>query len=844
MKRIFTYSLLALALGYASPAFADDNAMVSAFSFSVDEAAIESKITFNVSAINGTDIQVDWGNGELNDYKIADYDGEGWVFSEIAGTIAGKTITVYASDPAIINYLDLSKDLSDDADVYIISADFSLLKGVKKLYLGKNKLTSLDVSGMESLATLDALDNQLTKLTLPQSEVLTSINVSNNVNITSGEKNEDAGDNQVLGSKWSNVPNLTTLNVNGNSASKMGLFGSFDISSNKSLKTLNANCCDLSSIDVTQNTALNTFNAQWNRFTTIDLTQMVAKKAAVMLNHNNLKSIKLPDTTEDKMTRLNLSFNAFSFATLPTVNATNFVYSDQQAILNPLNGKNIVDLSAQAKVGETESIFKWTAYFDGSDAPVDLTAEGDNAQYSVTAPGVFQFNLPVDSLSAQITNEVFPNLTLSTTAATSVELLPVMLTMDVTKAENADNLTFGLCDSEGQNIYIDWGDGEFDGPVTVAKLGYDYSPEEITGTVKGDKIQIKGTASTVENLVANAEIDTQAGVATSAVINAIDLSKLTALKKLSLENNALAEIDLSNNKELLNVKMKANKLKAFSAELPELTNLDLSNYGISEKVYGENAVENLDFGKLPAIKTFIGSFTGISYDLSKAENLTSATLIGNGYTDFKPVSASITSLTLNYNNLTTFDGSGLTANGKINIFLTYNKLGEADCLTLPENANNVNISNNAFTFATLPGVKSVNGTLTYAPQSDVEVTANDGVIDLSVQATVGETATVFAWTAGEEAIADTDFSVADGVFTFNKSFSDAVCAMTNAEFPKLTLKTIPVEISANSSAVDEIETADDAEVEYFNLQGIKVSGKEAGIYIRRQGKTTTKVIVK
>ena len=124
-----------------------------------------------------------------------------------------------------------------------------------------------------------------------------------------------------------------------------------------------------------------------------------------------------------------------------------------------------------------------------------------------------------------------------------------MLTMDVTKAENADNLTFGLCDSEGQNIYIDWGDGEFDGPVTVAKLGYDYSPEEITGTVKGDKIQIKGTASTVENLVANAEIDTQAGVATSAVINAIDLSKLTALKKLSLENNALAEIDLSNNKE-------------------------------------------------------------------------------------------------------------------------------------------------------------------------------------------------------------------------------------------------------------------------------------------------------
>jgi hypothetical protein len=36
----------------------------------------------------------------------------------------------------------------------------------------------------------------------------------------------------------------------------------------------------------------------------------------------------------------------------------------------------------------------------------------------------------------------------------------------------------------------------------------------------------------------------------------------------------------------------------------------------------------------------------------------------------------------------------------------------------------------------------------------------------------------------------------------------------------------------------------EAEVEYFNLQGIRVNNPTNGLYIRRQGKTVTKVLVK
>lgn len=49
----------------------------------------------------------------------------------------------------------------------------------------------------------------------------------------------------------------------------------------------------------------------------------------------------------------------------------------------------------------------------------------------------------------------------------------------------------------------------------------------------------------------------------------------------------------------------------------------------------------------------------------------------------------------------------------------------------------------------------------------------------------------------------------------------------------------------NDSAVDELGVDDaDAPVEYFNLQGVKVTDPENGVFIRRQGSKTSKVILK
>ena len=54
-----------------------------------------------------------------------------------------------------------------------------------------------------------------------------------------------------------------------------------------------------------------------------------------------------------------------------------------------------------------------------------------------------------------------------------------------------------------------------------------------------------------------------------------------------------------------------------------------------------------------------------------------------------------------------------------------------------------------------------------------------------------------------------------------------------------------VHVGNNTTGIDEIGVDDcNAAVEYFNLQGVRVENPENGLYIRRQGNTVTKVLVK
>lgn len=420
MKKLLHLSLLATVLGVAAPAFADD---VELFSFTVDEAAVEKNIMIKVSSVDGQKINVDWGAGTLTPYDIVDYDADGWVFSEVKGTLAGTTVTVYGSDPSKINYLDLDWDLDDDPEAKITSVNVANLTGVTELNVSKNKVAGIDISKCAALKSFNATDNVLAYVTFDASnEALKTVNVSNIYDMNTGEKGEDAGDNQVLGSPWGLLPNLSTLNVTGNLVSKIEGSGAFDISECANLSILYINACGIDSYDFSPLTNLKTLYAQWNRFTTIDLTNMVAKSGIAFLAHNNLKSVKLPDTSESKMTRVNLADNAFDFTTLPatgmTSKASNYVYYPQKEMAVEAVG-NVVDLSSQETINGTATVYTWMV----GDAEVTEGFTADKGVFTFTQSGEYV---------CLMTNELFPELTLATVPVT------VDATSGVAKIEGED----------------------------------------------------------------------------------------------------------------------------------------------------------------------------------------------------------------------------------------------------------------------------------------------------------------------------------------------------------------------------------------------------------------------
>lgn len=854
MKKLFTYSIVAAMLGFsASSASAEQ---VALFNFTFDQAAVGTDYNFDMSATNGLKVQVDWGNGKLSSAVTVNSNDDGYGDNtKLSGKIAGTTITVYGETPEDVQRLEVSYQAAFNENQKVKTIDVSKLSGLVELTVNTNNIESLDISNCTKLQKLYANNNALATLKLPATETLTFIDVNNTTNTTAGTVT--LGTNHVIGSKWSNCPKLQYLQLNGNDCNVYSgwIKPTLDLSKNTELLTLNVNCCNLTALDVKACTKLKTFNAQWNKLSDLDLSNLDLAttgdgKVIAMLNHNQLKSIKLPDVSKNRLMRLNLSYNNFVFGTLPPTacvkSAANFVYSPQAAVKNTLNAENIVDFSGYAKVGDTDSEFSWEAILDGATTAVELSADN---HYNVTSPGVFRFNVPVRDLTGKITNGTYPKLTLSTTPATSVGLLENMLTMDVKYSAGADGISIALVDFAGQDVYVDWGDGVFAGPYELEAVdNYDRvvsaigEKESVLPKVKGSKVIVKGNPATLTAVCVDGTY--KDGKATSAQITGIDLGKLIGLKKVSLNNNELTALSLDNNPEVIKLSLRANKLSAFDINLAKLTYLELSNqYSGASKTFGDNKIASLDLKKLPALQNLYANFVGLTPNLADAKNLTLLSLIGNEITDLKITSDKLTRLTLNYNELTTFDGSGITSS-TIDIFLLNNKLG-ATPVKLPAKAKNVNLNNNAFTFATLPAVSSVSGTLTYNLQAPVQVEEVNGKVDLSAQANVNGVETVFKWTDSANAdIPATDFTNAAGVFTFSKNYDGAVCAMSNTAFPKLTLKTVPVNIQGSGSGVESIDADENAEVVYYNLQGVKVSGNEPGIYIRRQGNKTEKVIVR
>ncbi len=114
-----------------------------------------------------------------------------------------------------------------------------------------------------------------------------------------------------------------------------------------------------------------------------------------------------------------------------------------------------------------------------------------------------------------------------------------------------------------------------------------------------------------------------------------------------------------------------------------------------------------------------------------------------------------------------------------------------------------------------------------------------------------------AATASGETKTNFNGTVGDVTYTFRNNFADVASVEAGVYNVKLavsyyvdknnneTLQLYPIEYTAiTETGIDGVIVDENAPVEYYNLQGVRVANPENGLYIRRQGNKATKVLVK
>lgn len=325
------------------------------------------------------------------------------------------------------------------------------------------------------------------------------------------------------------------------------------------------------------------------------------------------------------------------------------------------------------------------------------------------------------------------------------------------------------------------------------------------------------------------------------------MSHNLSISSLALNNNQLAEVDLSKHTHLYSVDLSKNSL----------TKLDVSQSpSLWKLVVSDNQITELSLpAEAPGFTTFTAlnnRFEG-SLDLSVYPKLSAVNVSGS--------------------KLVSIDASGLNL---ATLFCQNNQLTE---LKVDSVKTTLNCMGNKLTPATLPQLNVKN--YTYAPQAvytltDTPVMTGED-IDLSMLVSSNDEVT-YVWRYDETTVADASlYTVENGVTVFNAVPLDMVyCEIVSTLYPKFTganaFVTTAIKVEKGASSIDETsaETSvriyavagrvvaenllPDTSVAVYSLSSVKCGEKESvdgkvefdlpqGVYLVVAGKEAYKVIV-
>ena len=274
--------------------------------------------------------------------KYLNFNGNNVSTVELPNLKKLETIVAYGNP---ISRLNVNNDTALTA-LYLQDVNTNALDGVAFSIIGYNQAPTL---------SLAFAGTQFTELTLRNSDVLTSYDVSENVQLT---KLDVCNNPQVAEVNVSTLSELTYLNLGAKTAGG-GSLASLNVENNLKLETLYCDHNVLTSLNVDNNVNLVTFNCSDNQLSTLRITNNTLLET-VDVSNNQLLNLNVRQNTALKslnvggntgITALALGYNT----ALETLNASNTGLTDidlsanlaiKDLNLSGCSAMHIIDLSA------------------------------------------------------------------------------------------------------------------------------------------------------------------------------------------------------------------------------------------------------------------------------------------------------------------------------------------------------------------------------------------------------------------------------------------------------------------------------------------------------------------
>ena len=786
----------------------------------VDESAYQyadGKVTFNQAFTDS--VYVEYINSAFPDYTLrsgsfmvksaADFGKPSPIVTFRPSSVAGdvkfgvslygasaaspRTIHVKAGDSEELTFAVTSADPASPTTITLNAAEASkdVVIGIEEsdvltsLVISDQPLASLDVTAATELRRLSVTDCSLRSIDLQYNRCLETLDLSGN-----------------------RLGNLSLLAPSGGyekyvlreiKAERNQIYN-FEIASNRQVKTLDLSDNRLTALNLTNYNDLRDLDLSNNRIEGIMSLTYLASAETIDLHNNSIDSL-----TIDAMPALktfNVASNKLSIRTLPLASAfpagCDYTYAPQ-ALWYIVDKAPGINLTAQNRVIDgAGTTFVWKKA-DGT-----LLLQGVDMECT---DGATRFlNTELGEVYCEMTNPAFPDLSGDNAFRTTNTLVvgapsTVIASFKCAGATDQANVIFRA--KAPTAVYIDWrGDGTEYLQYEVPADAYRSFTDQIAYAGAEAKVYTYGSADelTVFSIY-------------NVPMTSIDASPMTSLTSFSVGGAGLDEdgIVFPASPDIRELNLEDNNLSSMSFD--SFTRLRMLNLG-------SNNYESFDATGLPGIEVLV--------------------LNRNKISDLKFNNPVLWGLAITDNGMEEVNLAGLTALQELAI--SGNNLSTIDLSPVASTIKVLDITNNRFTFATLPDTTGL-PELTkfyYGTQAMLDVECIDGKVDLSSQATAAGVATQFYWYLGEVYI-DTDtgevvgealdgdsddpeYTVDGGVTSFHYTFSDKVTGLLlNEAYPNLALFTNPVTVDTSTGITEAAADLDpDTLVDVFTPAGICV----------------------